>query len=1530
MKDLKKKVTRPRKRVIAILLSALMVLSVVLPSGGSGVRYNAFAEGEGAVIAGSIDLASPGDADAYDNTDAGLNSKEPQSVSEDDISAEEITESQTEEFDSSTEETTEGMTSEEESTDELEELEEEENIVMASSSTNLAEYVSDADAQTGVTYNSNTNTWSGINLNNEYEFTIYFTENQIRQFIDTDETMRYTIPEGIVANNINSTYIDLVYNLGGSTDTIKVADNPFSIIDGVIYFNFNTSDANFGTLKNSDDARFHLTFKGKFDGSQDLINFGNGVTRNVETNTAKDVTVEKSSNGTISADSDTINYTVKVKSSGYNEGITFNDALDNNYFDIIDVTSVVKDSYGNTVTGINVTETSSSASAVSYNIDKLYNGYYVEFNYKVRAKDNDKSNIVTADSNNDGRVTIGNTASVTCSTESDTSNNSVSTTKDISYTSISNKSAAVTDEENGIVTWTITLNPERIVSLNGKSLSDTLNDDLNTINDNQKFYSDITIKGYADNSTGSGTADVEHTVSKPTGSSFDYTFNENDASKAYYYVITYQTQAQNMDEQIADMKLSNTATFENYGSKTATATIGIPDRNELGIEKTATEVTSEYVIWTVTVDVPDIGLDSLVLTDVAPNESSYYYDDIVQSSISVTGLNQGEGYVSDFTTQLRGSDNTTITKGFSLTFHKTGGAPGLDAGTNRQIVLTYKTMVDQTWLAFSQTTGGSWAKNHNNTITATSDGINIPATGTATPVKPEVEKKLANKGTVDIDGTKYPLYEFQIRVAPVDSDSITITDTLPEGFKIYTEMPVTDWSRKTKAYGSNAVWSPETDLNQTITISDPDAEGNVTFTIPIIKNPNTDSYYNYYWLDYYIVPKDKATMLDLDQAALDTEEDKLTLTNTATYLGESTSLDFTYEPDKSDGYTLTKELVSENNGVAKYKIDVNPELLELNGGDNITLTDTFTNLSIDYSTIKVTAVSPADAEVISCDVRSNVMTIVLNDKAHYTIEYESNIIANGTYENVVKVQGYTAKKTASYSSSGGGDYGNQLSINIFKQEYGNALNKLEGVEFQLFVDENGTAVPVKDESGNIVTATTDENGKATFQGSNTAGWKIVKGNKYYIKELNPPEGYLGIEGMYNFTIADVPDWNNYVYKTGETMRVDNNKIDLKVTKTLDNAPDDLDLSTIVFTVVVSEGEGDNATVKTYTKTLAEIKAGVEEGSRWYSYDDTTKTYTWYFTDLTTDSNATVTETINASTADQNPSSISYSILNDGTATVAENNYTSGTGITVTGLANDSIRTVAFTNSYAGSVDVTPVVYKKLDGKTSGTGSALTFPLNGLSFDFSLYEISENLYPADHGAIDDLSGKWNSTASYTASASDLTGGKAEFSKITYNLGGAVTYPRYYYYKIVEDASGYSKITDDSDYVVMTVIVNKDSASGAITKSISYTKYNSDGSVDVSATTDPKAVAFNNITGDTTLILKANKYLTENGSSVTPDDVFSFKLEPVELNGVIDDQRNASQAAVSNNAANITFDALTYDGSDISEDSSNPTVYRYKRK
>ena len=92
MKDLRRKTAIPRKRVIAILLSILMVLSIILPSGGSGVRYNAYAEGEESALGEGVEITTeeitddPSNGD--DNTESTPNVEENTSAETADTSTE--------------------------------------------------------------------------------------------------------------------------------------------------------------------------------------------------------------------------------------------------------------------------------------------------------------------------------------------------------------------------------------------------------------------------------------------------------------------------------------------------------------------------------------------------------------------------------------------------------------------------------------------------------------------------------------------------------------------------------------------------------------------------------------------------------------------------------------------------------------------------------------------------------------------------------------------------------------------------------------------------------------------------------------------------------------------------------------------------------------------------------------------------------------------------------------------------------------------------------------------------------------------------------------------------------------------------------------------------------------------------------------------------------------------------------------------------------------------------------------------------
>ena len=302
MKDFKKKVTRPRKRVIAILLSALMVLSVVLPSGGSGVRYNAFAEGDESALAEGVEIATSGDA---------------------------LSESFEEDTVSTTEETTEGLSSEEEvSLEEKPVLESEitteelvENVDLLeggeSTTNDITSFLSGVDL-----YNTNdlnhplTVTWQ-VDSDSTYRMHINFAEDgtETKQFVmDTDNrTFRYTLPAGVT---ISQAYSPLKITLDDST-----------VLEGTVYgyemvgdsyvitgtFEDNTS------LKSAKNVKFYLDFDVQFDDDVSNLNFGNGVNIPVNVDNDSHITVGKSSS--LDLANGKIKYTINVQSKKANNNI---------------------------------------------------------------------------------------------------------------------------------------------------------------------------------------------------------------------------------------------------------------------------------------------------------------------------------------------------------------------------------------------------------------------------------------------------------------------------------------------------------------------------------------------------------------------------------------------------------------------------------------------------------------------------------------------------------------------------------------------------------------------------------------------------------------------------------------------------------------------------------------------------------------------------------------------------------------------------------------------------------------------------------------------------------------------------------------------------------------------------------------------------------------------------------------------------------------------------------------------------------
>ena len=138
-----------------------------------------------------------------------------------------------------------------------------------------------------------------------------------------------------------------------------------------------------------------------------------------------------------------------------------------------------------------------------------------------------------------------------------------------------------------------------------------------------------------------------------------------------------------------------------------------------------------------------------------------------------------------------------------------------------------------------------------------------------------------------------------------------------------------------------------------------------------------------------------------------------TVTNTATALDYSYTVTFTHEYE-----FINKNKTANDDGTITFTIDFNKDKLKLKGGENITLTDTYTgNLTIDNNSFSVTVCDPDDetgtkaaAILSSKQLNENVYTFTIPDETHVTITYQGSanlqIDANG---NVSAVYSNTAE-----------------------------------------------------------------------------------------------------------------------------------------------------------------------------------------------------------------------------------------------------------------------------------------------------------------------------------------------------------------------------------------------------------------------------------------------------------------------------------------------------------------------------------------
>ena len=172
--------------------------------------------------------------------------------------------------------------------------------------------------------------------------------------------------------------------------------------------------------------------------------------------------------------------------------------------------------------------------------------------------------------------------------------------------------------------------------------------------------------------------------------------------------------------------------------------------------------------------------------------------------------------------------------------------------------------------------------------------------------------------------------------------------------------------------------------------------------------------------------KDAEALKKIQQAAAKNPDHTTKIGNTAEWKGKSTgevSADYkvnpltkteTVPPDRLNHYTST------------FTVVVNPDKLQLNGGKDLTVKDTFSeHMQLVTDSVQIT-LEPGGTSSWDFDADKKGLTVTIPDECKATITYQAQIIGTGkvTYKNNVTVTGdYTAStgdKTAQITTDGEG------------------------------------------------------------------------------------------------------------------------------------------------------------------------------------------------------------------------------------------------------------------------------------------------------------------------------------------------------------------------------------------------------------------------------------------------------------------------------------------------------------------------------
>ena len=1003
----------------------------------------------------------------------------------------------------------------------------------------------------------------------DYIVKLIFAESPEKQF--NDEILTYKLPIGVLIDEIQN----YTFNTTVTKDGVDyvISGNTYSVAsDGTLTINWNKQDPNYGKLLDSNNMQITVLVRSQFDSSVTSLNFGNNTTVDFSVDTTANVTVNKT--GNYDPYTKKVYYTLEITSTGVNNNVSVEDVLSGTALNLDQDSISVTLQNGQPRT---YTEISKNQNGFKLDLGTMSDGEKVRVNYSASVD-------FDVLSSGDGEVTFDKTNNTvkTYKDNTETDSSSKDFTNSIDYSPVT-KAAAIPsiditegDKTYREIEWTIHVNDPRNVSLAGKTIKDN-----NLSPDVMKY-------------AGEG---IQILVTKEDGTTENRTVSWNDLNKSdngwtysvpdtdgkASYLITYKTRVETTD-MLLDTKITNKVETP-YDEETVTNTVKPLPENKLTINKSGKVIENNQSEWKIEVNVPAKGYTSLEVTDLFPlglqdvTNGYYFLDTYVTGSLTVTGLESDEGYTIESITRdinTRHDDNTVSSEnkeiGKKLVFHyqKDGNQQnGLKATENARTI-TIKLKTDHS--AWKDGTLPEWLyQNYINTAEAAVgeikaedfEHLNLKDRVFTKTLSPYVETY------TDEQGNNLPVYHFQIVLSGLSGDTLVLEDKFNTSVWEYYKKPL-DWDDHNSfihgADDNNNTWERET----AIEVTPQPIDGGILFNTPLPKNGNGNNY-AYYAIDYYVRVKSQDALNDLYDLTAQEGGEHIE-TNTAKYDNATATADVTYEYDRVDK-EIIKEAVAKNGDVpadlvATYRIVVNEKKARLNGGQIIKLTDTLTNLSMDYSSIHFETDPEIWASQMIYDMSGQTLTVDIPDETKVIITYSAKVVPDGTsttYKNKVTFDSMSEERVNTVDISAEAEaHGDEKSLRLFKYESGNMGHGLGGAVFKLYeakVENKGTDYipdlnefqPVKNSSEQDVTFTTGSDGYVTIEGSQSNdGWSIWTNayRRYYLEEVTPPMGYQLDTTKYFFEISptNTSSFTNgrYIYVDGDTLKVRNYPSDSKL------------------------------------------------------------------------------------------------------------------------------------------------------------------------------------------------------------------------------------------------------------------------------------------------------------------------------------------------------------------------------------------------